>query len=299
MDEAGHVPVVGGEVLSLLEPKAGQVVLDCTVGRGGHGALIVPRLAEGGVYVGLDADPGNVAFARARLAGAGIRVHIEHANFTAARAVLDGLGLGRVDGLLADLGFASSQMRDAERGFSFAADGPLDMRLDPRIGRTAADLVNTLPEEALANLIYEYGEERLSRKIARKIVEVRHRHPILRTGALADLVRGAYGPRARGLRIDPATRTFMALRIAVNDELTALERLLGSLGELLAVGGRAAIISFHSLEDRLVKRAFLKLQQEGRARRLTRKPITASEDEQRSNPRSRSAKLRGIEWVGG
>ncbi len=296
-DAAGHVPVLAEAVLQVLAPAPGQVFLDCTVGRGGHAALIVPHLAPGGTYIGLDADPTNAAFSRSRLANAPVTVHVRHANFAAAQSVLDELGIDRVDGLLADLGFASSQMSDPSRGFSFLVEGPLDMRLDPRLTRTAADLVNTLPEKQLADLIYLYGEERLSRRIARKIVEVRQRHPIHTTTELAELVRQAYGPRGRRMRIDPATRTFMALRIAVNDELAVLEQLLAGLKDLLRPGGRAAIISFHSLEDRLVKRAFLKLQQDGLAQRLTRKPIVADEAEQRANPRSRSAKLRAIQWL--
>jgi len=309
MDDSGHIPVLGEAVLAMLAPAPGRVVLDCTVGRAGHAAMIVPRLSPGGVYIALDADPANIAFSRERLAGADVAVHLVHANFATARGVLNELGIERVDGLLADLGFASTQMSDSQRGFSFAAQGPLDMRLDPRLTRTAADLLNTLPERELADLIYQYGEERLSRKIARKIVELRQRDPILTTSQLAELVRSAYGPRrspARGKRIDPATRTFMALRIAVNDELTALGQLLGNLGPLLGrvsgttpgAGARAAIISFHSLEDRMVKRAFLKLEQDGLAKRLTRKPIVADEAEQQANPRSRSAKLRAIEWIG-
>jgi len=293
------------EVVSLLRPGPGLVMLDCTLGRGGHASLIAPMLAPGGRYVGLDVDPANIAYARTVLNGAPVRVDLVNANFATARAVLDELGVGRVDLLLADLGFASNQMSDASRGMSFQVEGPLDMRLDPSLPQTAADLVNHLPERELADVIYRYGEERLSRKIARKIVEERQRSPILTTTGLAQIVRRAYGPMHRSggarrsgrPRLDPATRTFMALRIAVNEELGVLERLLGGLPSLMNGGGRAAIISFHSLEDRLVKHAFMDLHRSGVARRLTPKPVTAGDAERDANPRSRSAKLRAVEWL--
>lgn len=310
--DAGHLPVLAGPVLEYLDPQPGLVVLDGTVGRGGHGALVIPELGAGGRYVGLDVDPGNVAFSRERLGPiaeeAGVELTVEQANFRDARAVLDGLGIEGVDSLLADLGFASNQMDDPERGLAFSEDGPLDMRLDPGGGVTAERLVNTLPEKELADLIYEFGEERLSRRIARKIVERREIEPITTTSGLAELVRHAYprpqnkgkakgrgGSVKRGHRIHPATRTFMALRIAVNDELGALDGLLADLPGLLNPGGRAAIISFHSLEDRRVKRAFQALRLDKDYTLLTRKPLTADDDETRENPRSRSAKMRVIE----
>ena len=337
--DIGHLPVLPGQVLSYLGPKAHRVVLDCTVGRGGHGAMLIPKLgltsgqtsgvttggaSGGGRYVGLDVDPQNVAFSQERLGPiaerAGVRLDVVHANFREAAAVLKALGIAGVDGLLADLGFASSQMDDPQRGFAFSEDGPLDMRLDGSAELTAERLVNSLPEQDLADLIYAFGEERLSRRIARKIVEQRRNKPITTTSELADLVRRAYPrPRSpiarapkrpgrkpwvarrnprRGHRIDPATRTFMALRIAVNDELGALDDLLGNLPGLLNPGGRAAIISFHSLEDRRVKRAFLALKQEADYEIVTRKPVTADEDECQRNPRSRSAKLRVIQKPG-
>ena len=322
VDDSGHLPVLPREVLEYLDPRPGQVVLDCTVGRGGHGELVIPRLGPGGWYVGLDMDGGNAAFSRERLgpvaAEAGVRLEVVQANFREAPAVLDGLGIDGVDGLLADLGFASNQMDDPGRGLAFSEDGPLDMRLDPGAEVTAERLVNSLPEKDLADLIYEFGEERLSRRIARKIVEQREIEPITTTSGLAELVRRCYprprnplhkGPKRSGrkswetrpgpsrgrrarARIHPATRTFMALRIAVNDELGALDGLLAELPGLLKPGGCAAIISFHSLEDRRVKRAFLALRQARDYTLLTRKPVTADEDECRANPRSRSAKMR-------
>lgn len=256
---------------------------------------MIPRVGPGGVYVGLDLDAGNLAFARRRLTPiaerAGVALHLVHGSFASADRVLEGLGLAGADRVLADLGFASNQVDEASRGLSFRLDGPLDMRLDPGGPTTAADLVNRLDERSLADVIYRFGEERLSRRIARKIVQARGDRPISRTFELAELCRRAYGPRGGG-RIDPATRTFQALRIAVNGELDALEALLSRLPGLVSAGGLVGVISFHSLEDRLVKRAFLEAQQRGAMERVTRKPVTAGEQEAQDNPRSRSAKLR-------
>jgi len=303
MAENGHIPVMASQVMELLSPQAGQVGLDCTAGRGGHARLLAERLGGGGRLVAMDMDAANVAFVREAMAGLACEVEVVHGNFATARQVLDDLGLPGADVLLADLGFASTQMDDAQRGLSFKADGPLDMRLDTSQPTTAADLVNRLGQRELADVIYEYGEERLSRRIARKIVDRRAQSPIRTTADLARIVRRAYGGRAgkpgrtgkadRG-RIDPATRTFQALRIAVNGELDALQSLLDSLPALLNPGGRAAIISFHSLEDRLVKRRFQQLRAEASATVLTKKPLTADDDEAAANPRSRSAKLRAI-----
>ncbi|MFW6059339.1 MAG: 16S rRNA (cytosine(1402)-N(4))-methyltransferase RsmH [Phycisphaeraceae bacterium] len=302
--EHGHVPVMVAAVLEHLAPQPGDTVLDATLGRGGHGAAIIPCLAPGGRYIGLDLDPANVAYAADRLQPiadeANVTLTLQQANFQDSRAVLDDLGVGRVNGLLADLGFASAQVDDPQRGFSFShehADAPLDMRLDPTQVTTAAELVNTLPERELADLIYQAGEEPFSRRIARKIVEARRGKPIQTTRRLSELVRQAYGPRARHSRMHPATRTFMALRIAVNGELAALDRLLEALPALLERGGRAVFISFHSLEDRRVKRALLRYAQADQAERLTRKPLTPDEAERAANPRSRSAKLRALRWL--
>jgi len=301
-DNTGHIPVLLGPVATLLAPAPGQSFLDCTVGRGGHGEAIIPSLGPGGTYIAMDLDPENLAFSGDRLRpiaeAAGVQLHLIHRSFAAARRVLDGLGISRVDRLLADLGFASNQVDDADRGLSFRFEGPLDMRLDPAAPMSAADLVNTLDERALADLIYRYGEERLSRRIARKIVESRGDSPILETLRLAQICRSAYGPKARSSRIHPATRTFQALRIAVNGELDALEQLLGQLPGLLADDGLAGIISFHSLEDRPVKQAFVLAQSDGWAKRVTKKPVTADLDEQSHNPRSRSAKFRVLQRLG-
>ena len=303
--DVGHVPVLAGQMLAFLDPQAHQVCLDCTAGRGGHASLIVPLLSPGGRYIGLDADADNVDFCRqhlANLASPDVAIDVVHTSFTNARRVLDDMGVDAADLLLADLGFSSNQVQDGARGFSFQAAGPLDMRFDRTHGPTAGELVNTLEEQELADLIYQYGQDRFSRKIARNIVEKRQQSPINDTLRLSQIVWQAYGRKTnpqgrRGRwRIDPATRTFMALRIAVNDELQALSRLLEQMPRLLRRGGVAAVISFHSLEDRQVKQAFVQCDKQGQARRLNRKVVTADEDERRANPRSRSAKLRAIRW---
>lgn len=303
--DAFHEPVLASEVLEILNPQPGMVCLDCTVGLGGHAALIAPKLAPGGRYIGLDVDPTNLAIARKRLshAATGVTVDLVRSNFASAPRALADLGVKGVDLLLADLGFSSNQMGNPAKGLSFNTEGPLDMRLNPALAETAADLVNRLPETELADLIYRYGQDRLSRKIARKIIEQRDRSPINTTTDLAKLVRSVYG-RASGKgaarrrqKIDPATRTFMALRIAVNAELVALEQLLGDLSILLRAGAVAAVISFHSLEDRLVKRAFADLRRAEKAQTLTRKPVTADRGQRHANPRSRSAKLRATRWI--
>jgi len=274
------------EVLASLAPEPGQIVVDATVGGGGHARLIAPHLGPNGRLIGLDQDPAMLNLARAGLAQ--MPITLMQSNFDQVRDVLDQLSISAVDGVLADLGVCSDQLDDAERGFSFQQNGPLDMRLNPAEGEPAASLLKRLSERDLADLFWKYGEERFSRRIARRIVETRRRTPLETTEELAELVRRSV-PRPRGRQIDPATRVFQALRIAVNDELGALDRFLAVLPSCLKSGGRAVIISFHSLEDRRVKQAF-------RDRKvytvLTKKPIQASEDELRLNPRARSAKLR-------
>ncbi len=281
---ARHVPVLPDAVVRLLDPRPGQTWVDCTAGGGGHAKLIADRIGPTGRLLALDQDPTMLARAAVRLAG--LPVELVHANFDQLPAVLANRGLTEVDGVLADLGFASDQMDEANRGLSFRADGPLDMRLDPTTGRPAADLVNTLSEAGLADLFFELGEERHSRRVARKVVERRATQPFATTADLADVVRRCV-PRSGG--IDPATRVFQALRVAVNDELGALDRLLAALPTLVKPGGRAGIISFHSLEDRRVKQAF---RTAGVWSAVTRKPVEADAEEQARNPRSRSAKLR-------
>jgi 16S rRNA (cytosine1402-N4)-methyltransferase len=290
MSPTRHVPVLPAEALRLLGPRPGETWVDGTVGGGGHTALIAAAVQPGGRVIGLDQDPTALAAATPRLAG--LPVTLVPANFDQLTEVLAGLGIGQVDGIFADLGFSSDQMDDPARGLSFKADGPLDMRLNSTAGQTAADLVNTLSEGALADLIFEFGEERHSRRVARRIVERRKEKRFETTADLADTVRRAV-PRSGG--IDPATRTFQAVRIAVNDELGALDRLLAALPKLVKPGGRAGIISFHSLEDRRVKQAF---KQGAVWKPATKKPVEAGDAEVAANPRARSAKLRVAERIG-
>jgi 16S rRNA (cytosine1402-N4)-methyltransferase len=248
-----HVPVLPVEVLELLALTPGQIVVEATLGAGGHARLLGERIGSEGRLIALDRDPAMIELARPRLEG--LPVTVVRASFDQLRQVLDDLRIDRIDAVLADLGISSDQLDDAARGFSFQQDAPLDMRMNSTVGETAADLLRRLNERDLADIFYEYGEERFSRRIARKIVEVRQRQPVTTTGQLAELIRRCV-PRPGGKRrhtIDPATRVFQALRIAVNDELSALEGLLGALPRCLKPGGRAAIISFHSLEDRRVK----------------------------------------------
>ncbi len=286
--EPGHVPVLPAEVLHYLDPQPGQIIVDATVGAGGHAQLIAERLGPTGRLIGLDQDASMLERAERQVAGC--PVTLVHSNFDRLCDVLDELRVERVDGVLADLGFASDQMGDPERGLSFQHEGPLDMRLDPTQGEPASAMVARLDERHLADLFWEYGEERHSRRIARKIVETRKKAPIETTLQLAELVRRCVPrPKGRGGRIDTATRVFQALRIEVNDELGALDRLLEHLPQCLKPGGRAVIISFHSLEDRRVKQAFRVRE---RWEVLTRKPVMATEEELRNNPRARSAKLR-------
>lgn len=307
-----HEPVLLEEVIRLLAPKSGGIYLDGTVGGGGHAVRILEASSPDGLLVGIDRDPDAVETCRARLAPFGSRVHLFRGEYDRIDQVLDSLGIAEVDGVLLDLGVSSHQLDTASRGFSFQNDGPLDMRMDREGGVTAADLVGQLDEDALADIIHRFGEERMSRRIARAIVSSRVEKPIVRTAQLAEIVRRAVPARFRGERIDPATRTFQALRIAVNRELEILERGVAAAIGRLKVGGRMAVISFHSLEDRIVKEAFRS--QTGRCRcpreiprcvcgaratmrLLTRRPVTASDDEAARNRRSRSARLRVAEKI--
>lgn len=309
-----HIPVLLRETIARLAPRSGEVAVDGTLGGGGHTAALLDAVGEAGRVLAFDLDAGAIEAVRSRFAEALTpsttdqpRLELIHGSFTAMPRELKRRGL-RANVILCDLGFSSLQMDDPGRGFSFAADGPLDMRLDPAAPVTAAELVASLPEGELADLIYQYGEEPFSRRIARKLVEERRIQPIQSTARLAELVVAAYGSRARHSRMHPATRTFMALRIAVNDELGALRSLLDALDTAaaqiddpstwLTPETRVAVISFHSLEDRLVKHAFADLDRRGLATRLTKKPVTASETELDANPRARSAKLR-VARIGG
>lgn len=279
-----HVPVMSEEVLRWIDPRPGQVIVDGTLGGGGHTRLLAECVADGFVLA-LDRDPAAIAAAEQNLAG--LPVKVAQASFCDLSALLDELRFATVDAVLLDLGLSSDQLADDSRGFSFDAVGPLDLRFDPNDGQPAWRILNELPERELADLIYKFGEERFSRRIARRIVEQRSQQPVRTAAELAQLVRRCV-PRSAD-RIDPATRTFQALRIAVNRELESLDLALQRLPDRLRPGGRLAIISFHSLEDRRVKEAF---RSDGRLEPLTKKPIRPTDQEVHRNPRSRSAKLR-------
>jgi 16S rRNA (cytosine1402-N4)-methyltransferase len=297
---AGHDPVLLQEVLDALRPGPGMTVIDCTLGRAGHAAAIASHLGKTGRLIGIDVDPRNLDYARARLDHVPCEVRLFHANFAELDEVLGQLGQPRVDGILADLGISTNQLFDTPYGLSFSQDMPLDMRLDPRLRTTAADLVNRMRENDLANLLYQLAQERYSRRIAGKIAEARRISPITSTERLAELARQAYPSRGRAPeKIDPATRTFLALRIAVNQELDNLKALLKQAPRHLKPGGRFAVISFQSMEDRLVKQAFRSAEQAGLVKVLTKKPLSPSSAEEDRNPRSRSAKLRVAERTTG
>jgi 16S rRNA (cytosine1402-N4)-methyltransferase len=289
----GHDPVLLDETLAALNLRPGQTVVDCTVGRAGHARAIADRLGAGGTLICLDADPRNLEFAQSRLAAAPSAIRLFHANFAELTEVLQTVGIAKVDGILADLGLSTNQLFDAQYGLSFAQPMPLDMRIDPRTRLSAADLIAKLSETELANVLYELAQERYSRRIAKKVVEARRQEPITTTDRLAGLVRSAIPSRGGAPeKIDPATRTFLALRMAVNQECANLTALLEQAPGSLNIGGRLAVISFQSTEDRSVKNAFRSLQNLGRMRVLTKKPLVPTEAEIARNPRSRSAKLR-------
>lgn len=296
-----HIPVLYHQVLAGLRIRPGGLYIDATFGAGGHATGILEASAPDGRLLGIDADPEAIAYAKQAMAAFADRLILQTGNFRDMKALATTLGFEQVDGVLMDLGLSSRQLADPDRGFAFLHDGPLDMRLDPSRGRIAADLVNHLPEAELADLIWRYGEERRSRRIARAIVAAR---PVITTGQLADLVSRALGRREK---IHPATRTFQALRIAVNDELAALGQALPLARDLLRPGGRLAVISFHSLEDRLTKNFFRQesrdcicppealictCQHRASLRIINRKPLRPQPDEVARNPRSRSARLR-------
>lgn len=316
--ETTHTPVMLAECLEYLAPQPGATLVDATLGLGGHSLEILRRVGPEGKVVGLDRDPEALRRAEARLRSAcaewgwaSCPLVPVHTDFRRLGEALDELGLPPVNGVLIDLGVSSMQLDLAERGFSFRASGPLDMRMDSTAEVTAADLVNELPEEELARILWEYGDERYSRRIARRVV-ARRGTPFTTTAELADLVRGAYPAADRHGRIHPATRTFQALRIAVNEELTAIEPALMAAVERLAPGGRIVVLAYHSLEDRLVKKTFEYLS--GRCRcpdrlpmcvcgaekkvsLLTRKPLSPGDAEVERNPRARSAHLRAVERI--
>jgi 16S rRNA (cytosine1402-N4)-methyltransferase len=291
-----HHSVMVKEVVAWLRPVAGGIYIDATVGEGGHAAAILGSSEPSGRIIGLDHDAAAVAAASDNLRRFSNRVTLIHANFREAFSVLQDIGVSQIDGALLDLGVSSRQLDTPARGFSFQHEGPLDMRMDPREAETAADLVNRRPEAELARIIYEYGEERYSRRIARAIIRSRQRGAILTTQALVAVIRGSVPPPYLHGRLHFATRTFQALRIAVNHELEHLRASLETLAGLLKSGGRLVVLSFHSLEDRVVKQTFRELTR-GQASEflvLTKRPMTPSPAECRENPRARSAKLRAL-----
>jgi len=292
----GHAPVMVAEALRWLEPARGGVFVDCTLGLGGHSQALL----EGGAsrVIAIDRDAEAIAMARERLDAYGDRVDIAHADYRDLGAVLDARGLATVDGVLADLGVSSMQLDAVERGFSFRGDAPLDMRMDRSQGPTAAERLREVSEGDLADVIYQYGEERHSRRIARALVRARDERPVETTGELAAIVRRSV-PHRGYQRIDPATRTFQALRIWVNGELEGLDRFVRDAVLRLRAGARLVVITFHSLEDRIVKHTLRALEKAGDAgvKVVTKKPELPDEDEIARNPRARSAKLRASERV--
>lgn len=307
-----HVSVLSEEVIAFLAPRAGGIYVDGTLGGGGHAALILDVSVPDGLVIGLDRDKDALEAASKNLRKYGSRFIAVHSNFSDIEKVLADLGLQCIDGVLLDLGVSSYQLDKAERGFSFQQDAPLDMRMDASTGDTAADLVNDLPEQALARIFWEYGEERWSSRIAKRIVDARRISRIETTFQLVEIVKGSI-PRAKWEeRIHPATRTFQAIRIAVNRELESLEQGLTSTVKFLRKGGRVVVISFHSLEDRIVKNTFRDLARScvcpknapvcmcgkvSEVKVLTGKPVLPGEDEIQNNPRARSAKLRAAEKI--
>lgn len=305
-----HTPVLAEETLSILRPRRGGVIVDATVGGGGHAEALLEAVGPGGVLVGIDRDEKTLDRASRRLERFGDRFVALRGDFRDLTALLRTRGVGAVDAVLADLGVSSIQLDDPERGFSFRLDGPLDMRMDRRSGPTAAELLATAPEQELERILSRYGEEKRARPLARAIVAERRKRPLERTTQLAALVERVLGSQARRFRIHPATRTFQALRIAVNREWEGLDRFVTDAVALLRRGGRIALISFHSLEDRVVKRTLRSLAErcvcppalpvcgcgrENLVRILTPRPVRPSREETAANPRSRSARLRAAE----
>ncbi|HIJ81766.1 MAG TPA: 16S rRNA (cytosine(1402)-N(4))-methyltransferase RsmH [Desulfuromonadales bacterium] len=309
MADFHHLPVLPEEVIRFLEPAGEGTYLDGTLGGGGHAALILEN-APDALLIGIDHDRSALAAAGAKLEHLGKRAHLLHGNFADCAALLNGIGIGKIDGFILDLGVSSHQLDTGERGFSFQKDAPLDMRMDHDGGETAAELISRLDEGELEHIIREYGEERWARRIASFIVRERAESPIDTTFRLVDIIKGAVPKAAWDDRIHPATRTFQGLRIAVNSELESLERGMKAALDLLKPGGRGVVISFHSLEDRIVKQIFREYAtgctcprqlpvcvcgNHPRVRVLTGRPVTASPGEINQNPRARSAKLRAVE----
>jgi 16S rRNA (cytosine1402-N4)-methyltransferase len=294
-----HRPVLLEQVLEYLDPQPGQTIVDCTCGLAGHAFPLAQRLQGQGRLICLDQDDTYFEVIRQKFSSLPIRTDIIQGNFSDIDEVLADLTVGKVDVILADLGLSSAQLDDPRRGFTFQTDAPLDMRINRSQRTTASDLVNSLPEQELADLLFNLGDERFSRKIARAIYQARHQGRITRTTQLANLIARTLNvdPEHHPGRIHPATRAFMALRIAVNQEFEHIEQLMAKAPGLLSPGGRIGVISFHSGEDRLIKVSFQQGKQQSHYEILTRKPITATEEQIRENPRSRSAKLRAARRI--
>ena len=311
MTQFAHVPVMPGEVTEGLNIKENGIYLDCTLGGGGHSELILKKLTTGRL-IATDKDEEAIAFAKERLKEYGDKIIFVHSDFKRADKVLDDLNIDRIDGVLMDLGVSSYQLDAAERGFSYRFDAPLDMRMDKTQFLTAFNVVNEYNEMDIADILFRYGEERYARKIAANIIRYRGEQSIRTTGQLAEIVEKSYPPKERFKGGNPCKRTFQAIRIEVNEELKELDEIIGKLAERLNKGGRICVITFHSLEDRIVKREFQYLEAKcicppkqpictcnkvQTVRIITKKPITASEEELAVNPRAQSAKLRVAERV--
>jgi 16S rRNA (cytosine1402-N4)-methyltransferase len=299
MEASRHFPVMSEEVLFWLLCEGYRTYLDCTVGYSGHAEKLLEASGPGSRLIGLDRDAVAIAASRERLARFGDRVVLIHGHFMDLKQHLAASGIGRIDGILFDLGVSSPQLEEPARGFSFQGDGPLDMRMDQSMSGTASDLINRWPEAQLADAIFQFGEERFSRRIARAIVHSRERHPLATTKELVSVIEGAVPANYRHGRLHCATRTFQAFRIAVNQELDCLEPALRDAVDVLSPGGRLCVISFHSLEDRIVKHTFRALsgKDDPALVLLTKKPQIPTREESDLNPRSRSAKLRAAQRV--
>jgi 16S rRNA (cytosine1402-N4)-methyltransferase len=299
MEVSRHIPVMAEEVLFWLARKGSRTYLDCTVGYSGHAEKILEASGPGSRLIGLDRDAAAISASRKRLARFGDRAVLLHGHFMDLKQHLTANGIGQVDGILFDLGVSSLQLEEPARGFSFQVDGPLDMRMDQSMSGTAADLVNQWPEAQLADAIFQFGEERFSRRIARGIVRARERHALATTKELVSVIERAVPANYRHGRLHCATRTFQAIRIAVNQELDCLEPALRDATDVLSPGGRLCVISFHSLEDRIVKHTFRALsgKDDPVLVVLTKKPQIPTREESDRNPRSRSAKLRAAQRV--
>ncbi len=292
-----HIPVMNTEVQELLNLKPGEVFVDCTLGLGGHARYAADKLGHQGRIIGIDRDEQALQAARTNLAQSPAECVFIHNDYRHLDRILSELNISHVDAILMDLGVSSMQLNDPERGFSIREDGPLDMRMDQENFISAYDLVNALSENELSFILKKYGEERWHNRIARSLVQERVRHPIQTTKELSDIVWKAIPARDRYQKIHPATRTFQAIRIAVNRELESLEMALGKCVDALTSGGRVCVIAFHSLEDRIVKQALRSFAKEGRVEILTKKPLRPSIEESDRNPRSRSARLRAAQKI--